>query len=563
MIYWNIQDISLQREKLENLLPELCIARTRGGYLDQGRGSSSQPVDQVHPIASARQSKLKRQVVETHPEDPMPDQARGYSTMEWRGSRNFEGGVNGRKLTAPVDMYIKVIVDNSRLAPLIDCTNSLVDMSLLSTFAERWHRDICSFHLSIGEITITLDDVSSLLHLPIIDHLVSLPAMSKEEANMMLVSLLRVSHRYAWAETEGNLDVVARAYLLHLVGCKNFADNSATLVRVGYLELFRDLAMVGTFAWGAVALAFLYENLKDASFYSTGQITGYMTLLQSLVNLTLVMRRPHSKKWEPLHGTSEVALVRQSLDRLTHADVILTPYLAHRVHCPFHNLSWYRGYNTCGNIINHHLLERVLRQYGHIQSTPPSPHDTLSVSGISHVHYHFLHYEEHLLEDASRKHVMTLLGECVDDYLRWYHRISHPYLRPSLDRVADPRRVPIVGSTSGGASDVISYQGISERLQAMFDRELVTPGIDLGVLAQEALDIANLCVKGHQTRRPSFCHVYRRRKGRQLKRKAESECDLLGANSRRLKSEVGTNRVWKWGPTDLLNNLGNKWGPGE
>ncbi|KAJ1387865.1 Aminotransferase-like, plant mobile domain [Sesbania bispinosa] len=347
--------------------------------------------------------------------------------------------------------------------------------------------------------------------------------MGKEKANMMLVNLLRVSHQYAFAETEvtrgayvrlrwlrdlyencvqqGNLDVPARAYLLHLVGCTIFADKSATLVQVGYLELFRDLDMVGTFAWGAAALAFLYENLKDASFYNTRQIAGYMTLLQVWIyehfphivprqpNSSYEEGKPLSKRWAPLRGTSEVALVQQSLDRLTHADVIRMPYEAHRVYLPFHDVSRYSGYITCGSIVFPHLPERVLRQYGHIQSIPPSPHDSFPVSGILDVHYHFLHYQEHLLEEVYRGPVMTIPGECVDDYLRWYYRISHPNLIPSVDRVADPvpRRVPRVAETFDGVGDVISYQvlfqGISERLQAMFVRELVTPGTELGVLA--------------------------------------------------------------------------------
>jgi len=36
-------------------------------------------------------------------------------------------------------------------------------------------------------------------------------------------------------------EFVARAYLLHLLGCTIFANKSATYVRTHYLELFRDL----------------------------------------------------------------------------------------------------------------------------------------------------------------------------------------------------------------------------------------------------------------------------------------------------------------------------------
>ncbi|CAK8536571.1 unnamed protein product [Lathyrus sativus] len=42
-----------------------------------------------------------------------------------------------------------------------------IDTDLVSAFAERWHLETSSFHMPFGEMTITLDDVSCLLHLPI------------------------------------------------------------------------------------------------------------------------------------------------------------------------------------------------------------------------------------------------------------------------------------------------------------------------------------------------------------------------------------------------------------
>jgi hypothetical protein len=44
---------------------------------------------------------------------------------------------------------------------------SFLDPDLLATFVERWHWDTSTFHLSCGEMTVTLDDVRCLLYLPI------------------------------------------------------------------------------------------------------------------------------------------------------------------------------------------------------------------------------------------------------------------------------------------------------------------------------------------------------------------------------------------------------------
>ena len=72
----------------------------------------------------------------------------------------------------------------------------------------------------------------------------------------------------------------ARAYLLHLVGCTIFADKSSTSVGVVFLEAFCDLSTCGGYAWGASALAYMYDHLKDASFHRTRQLAGYITIVQ-------------------------------------------------------------------------------------------------------------------------------------------------------------------------------------------------------------------------------------------------------------------------------------------
>ena len=92
----------------------------------------------------------------------------------------------------------------------------------------------------MGQLTITLDDVASLLHLPITGALHNFEPLVVEEAVVLLMKLLEVSGQEARAETaqahgayvrlswvrhiylsrcEARRWIVAsRAYLLHLVG---------------------------------------------------------------------------------------------------------------------------------------------------------------------------------------------------------------------------------------------------------------------------------------------------------------------------------------------------------
>ncbi|XP_006591630.1 protein MAIN-LIKE 1-like [Glycine max] len=224
----------------------------------------------------------------------------------WTGEERPELKLSshGRKvhsLGRPVPAIEGLIVGIGR-SPLIACSVDIGDRGLLSTFVERWHRETSSFHLPVGELTITLDDVSSLLHFPVIGDLHTFEPLHVDDAIQMLVDLLMVSPESARAEIvqccglyvrlqwirdiyqrrcqTGHWTAAARAYLLHLLGCTLFANKSATNVNVVYLEALRDLNMTERYAWGVAALVHMYDQLNDASMSHSRQLGGYITLLQ-------------------------------------------------------------------------------------------------------------------------------------------------------------------------------------------------------------------------------------------------------------------------------------------
>jgi len=77
---------------------------------------------------------------------------------------------------------IEGLVAGTGLSPLIACSVDTGDRGLLSAFVERWHRETSSFHLLVGELTITLDNVSSLLHLPVIGDLHAFEPLHVDDA---------------------------------------------------------------------------------------------------------------------------------------------------------------------------------------------------------------------------------------------------------------------------------------------------------------------------------------------------------------------------------------------
>ncbi|XP_028223552.1 protein MAIN-LIKE 2-like [Glycine soja] len=194
------------------------------------------------------------------------------------------------KIGRPVP-EIEGMIAATRLSSLIRCSVITTDPGLISAFVERWHCETSTFYLPVGKLTITLDGVASLLHVPITGTLPKFEPLVTSDVIGLLTELLKVSHEEATAETQQaggphvrlgwlwdlyesqcrarRWVVAARTYLLHLVGCTLFTNKSSTHVHVMHLEAFRDLAQAGGFAWGATALVHMYEHLNDASQAST------------------------------------------------------------------------------------------------------------------------------------------------------------------------------------------------------------------------------------------------------------------------------------------------------
>ena len=239
----------------------------------------------------------------------------------------------------------------------------------MCAFVERWHPETNSFHLPLGELTITLDDVSNLLHLPIIGQFYTYLSLDAAAATDLLVDSLRVERGVAAAETRhcrgGHVrlswlremyedacsrrqwTVAARAYLLYLVGCTIFANKSATSVSVSYLGLFVDLRHTGGYSWAAAALTHMYEQLGDGSYANTRQLAGYVTLLASWiyehfpsighrqVRDDYVEDELRCMKYVFGNRLSTLASVQMQLDSLCISVVQWMPYEEHRAVHPF------------------------------------------------------------------------------------------------------------------------------------------------------------------------------------------------------------------------------------
>ncbi|XP_028091201.1 protein MAIN-LIKE 1-like [Camellia sinensis] len=154
----------------------------------------------------------------------------------------------------------KAITEQSGLSQLARCTYWFVNKFLISSFVERWQPETNTFHMIVGEMTLTLDDVGTILGLPIVGKSVSVPDVTDHHGVTLLVYGLGITERVAHEEVSsagGNLvrlewlqsqfagvtdsdpeeaiQCAARAYLLFLLGCTLFSDKSGGRVPVVYL----------------------------------------------------------------------------------------------------------------------------------------------------------------------------------------------------------------------------------------------------------------------------------------------------------------------------------------
>ncbi|GAU23631.1 hypothetical protein TSUD_386200 [Trifolium subterraneum] len=319
-------------------------------------------------------------------------------------------------------------LDESGLKWLERTSLSKVDPHILSAFTERWHPETSSFHMSFGEMTITLDDVACLLHIPVRGIFYTPVPVSMEEGAALATELLGVPY-----------DCAAWAYLLLLVGCTILTDKSYTRVNAKWLPMFRDLSTLNKFSWASAALVCLYDNMNDASMFTTHALAGYPTLLQCWIHeyFPTLGRRgefvhrcddmgyPRAMRWVYKQGKTKFPAYRPIMDALTPSDVIWRPFEGHRGSIPSDLITCFSGYLR-GCTVVPYLPERCLRQFGFVQYIPPPPpHPAPSYTDIDSLWSGYHTYVDRILQFTRP---VRFDAETTADYLSWYYIVSHPIL---------------------------------------------------------------------------------------------------------------------------------------
>ena len=177
-----------------------------------------------------------------------------------------------------------------------------LDWSLVSALVERWRPETHSFHLSMGDVTITLQDVVVLLGLPvdgralicdvspgpdmswrgyvesIFGHAPDVERFNGARLQLSFFSSI-TPHVLPDGASVEELTHYTRCYLVWLIGGILFTDHSGGSIHPMFLHFLRDLDTCGEYSWGSGVLAFLYRELCKGCKTDTEEVAGCLLLL--------------------------------------------------------------------------------------------------------------------------------------------------------------------------------------------------------------------------------------------------------------------------------------------
>ncbi|XP_020263980.1 serine/threonine-protein phosphatase 7 long form homolog [Asparagus officinalis] len=184
----------------------------------------------------------------------------------------------------------------------------------------------------------------------------------------------------------------ARAYIMHMIGSILFPDSSKDKVHARWLPLIGDLDTCGALSWGSAVLAYLYREMSKVAFMKNSDLKGCLSLLQVwawerlhlkprlCVNLQLDGQIPLGCRWNVQKCFDETParqldFYRNELDRMKIFQMEWEPYTPFLDHlppiCTEYPVIWRaRVPLICFEIVEMHVPDRVLRQFGLAQHVP-------------------------------------------------------------------------------------------------------------------------------------------------------------------------------------------------
>uniref|UniRef100_A0A803QLQ4 Aminotransferase-like plant mobile domain-containing protein n=1 Tax=Cannabis sativa TaxID=3483 RepID=A0A803QLQ4_CANSA len=418
------------------------------------------------------------------------DQEKHVSSAVWDGQER--GALRCHEHTSKLDQWAltrkqlefveKAGFGYLKLIPAISLDNPLI-----SALVERWRRETNTFHLNVGEMTVTLKDVALLLGLaidgePVIGttyttcqfvcekYLGKAPESGYTSGGMVKLSWLK--EFFSRCPEDAPLEIIerhTRAYLLYLVGSTIFSTTTGNKVPV--------------------------MALGNASLRSQSTISGCLTLLQCWSYFHLNIGRPklnhdltHDRfpfvlRWKGKQSgptaNRDVVFYRKALDSLKPCDVEWLPYrnmdstlIPEDIK---NNLILGRSTTMliCFDKAERHLPNRCLRQYGMLQSIPEDvqrwERKSRGVDGGVDLSGKM---ESELNEWSERRYHIVEGDDSTDenDYLQWYLKITRKFVGRPISLSSEFQRTNAGLRDIAHIADTFSTKGLDSQQIELISR---------------------------------------------------------------------------------------------
>ncbi|XP_052109357.1 protein MAIN-LIKE 1-like [Arachis duranensis] len=317
----------------------------------------------------------------------------------------------------PPDRYHPSVEDHLRVTGFYHASQIGVvqcQKTLINALVERWRPETHTFHLPIGECTVTLEDVAVILGLPTNGLPVTGMTLSNFEAlegecfhqfgvaprkadcrgsGIKMTWLRNLKERIQLTD-ENSMQRYVKCHIMLLLGTILLGDKSGASVHWKFLPLLRDFHSISNFSWGSACLAHLYRSLCRASRFDCKEIDGPLTLLLAWFWIRLPYLAPPTKEprsfplanrwrnWERgdnRYRYLSLAHFRKALDEVQEGQFVWVAYGVDRIDpgiipedILLHAVVWSATVPLISfESIEWHATDRIRRQFGFVQGVPP------------------------------------------------------------------------------------------------------------------------------------------------------------------------------------------------
>uniref|UniRef100_A0A9I9E861 Aminotransferase-like plant mobile domain-containing protein n=1 Tax=Cucumis melo TaxID=3656 RepID=A0A9I9E861_CUCME len=298
---------------------------------------------------------------------------------------------------------------------------------LITALLERWRPETHTFHMPVGECTITLQDVEVL---------VGLPADGESVIGQMHDDWLHVCQELLGVIPPPE-QIRGQRLSLTWLGAEfhelaNDADEET---------ITPNLHHTGRYSWGGACLAWLYRQLCTASKQGVREIAGPLILLQiwAWERFPIVAPQLLHVNANQLHG--RVYGSRYMFDLLQPSQIVWEPYKTVINSLPHFCTNGHDIWRTispliCFYIGEWHHPDRVLRQFGIQQVVPcdcntePLLHniDLRTTDWSDRVAHLVMRWHNRRRFTATGPPIEQFDMDVTQEYINWYKNISKLYI---------------------------------------------------------------------------------------------------------------------------------------